>query len=63
MSRTLDIIDLVIELMIDDQRCPCMSRAAWRIKLQPLVSPIDTAFEEERREAQQDLNRETIADP
>jgi hypothetical protein len=63
MSRTHDIVDLVIDQLIDDQRFPLMSRMAWRTKFQSLQQPISDRINEYANERIADALREIDPDP
>jgi hypothetical protein len=54
------IIDLLIDYLIDDQRCPRMSWLAWSVKLRPLRQQINDIVDDIRHETRNDLLKETI---
>jgi hypothetical protein len=62
MSRTHDIIDVVIDLMIDDQLFPQMPRMAWQAKLRAALPVVGNIIDEIEHEARADALREVIDD-
>jgi hypothetical protein len=62
MSRAQDILDLIIDHLIDDERCPHMSRMAWTVKFNKLHHPINAIINETEKEARTDTIREIAID-
>ena len=62
MADARDIIDLLIDRFIGDLHFPLMTRAAWQVKLRPLLPPINNILDEVKHEARTDLIREITPD-
>jgi hypothetical protein len=57
-----DILDLLIDRLMYDERFPRMSLLAWSIMLRPLLPRISAIIDETNQETRNDLIREIVTD-